>query len=58
MGSNQGMLLEIPVGSDMVKMFMGIYYNIDIPDLDSNKKKRLPEICKICVDSRIDKNVL
>ncbi len=57
MGRDQGVLLEISVGSDMVKMFMGIYYNVDIPDLDSNGKKRLPEIRKVFVGSGIDKNI-
>jgi hypothetical protein len=38
MGGNQGRFLKIAIATDVIEMFMGIDNDIDIPDLQAQKR--------------------
>jgi hypothetical protein len=49
MGGNQGIILEITISSDMIKMLVGIDNDIDILDLDTERKKGPLQFRKISI---------
>jgi hypothetical protein len=57
MGGNEGRLLEITIGPDVIEMFMGIDYDIDVPDLQAQKRELFLEVQKPLVQARIDQDI-
>jgi hypothetical protein len=57
MGGNEGCLLKITIGTDVIEMFMGIDHDIDVPDLQAQKRELSLKVQETLVQARINQDI-